>query len=579
MKDFLRFLLEETRRPIHYAVAVGVGAILTVLSSFETSIWMAPFVVPFLVSSIGRATTRARFVEYDRLLQLPAMRESPAFVMHSDGTIEASMGRTAELFDRLGVRHISDFLSPEAEDSGESLMSAVCTSRSRDYDPVFYSPAVGCYYRVSSHRGEKGDIVLVWLTDVSAEREAERFRAAVRTFQIEVVEDLRRARPSLSGEQRLARLIIDAGFEAILFAHEQTDGSLSGHAIRRGSDGELQYSEDLCIPPDSEAPIRRSRQEGRAVAAHRAAFESDAAFERMYPVAPQMRQFLDGRVENLANYHAGATSIVAFNRSPKLTRSDLRFLESAVDAANSLFSAVHVASDRDLRFIQAIHGLCASAEFSDEITGKHIWRVNAYSQVLAETLKPDEQLSTDLGQVAAAHDIGKVAIPNLVRAPRRLTDSEFAQMQLHTVYGAQIIDRMIALSTEVDDRLLLAREVALNHHQRWDGKGYPGLATPDGKLVRLESRDSAYYRALRPLAAGEIPLSARIVSICDTYDALRSPRPYKPALTHEQAVSMIECDESQGVHGSDRYGPDVFEAWNENREEFREIYNEMSGSQ
>ena len=392
------------------------------------------------------------------------------------------------------------------------------------------------------------------------------------------MEDLRSGRPSISGEQRLAQLIFEAGFEAILFAHEQKNGFLSGHAIKRTNDGALTYSDEISIPPDSKAPIRRSREEGRAIAAHRSAFETDEAFDTMYPVAPKMRRFLHDRIENLANYHAGGTSIVAFNRTPDLSWSDLRLLESAVDAANSLFAAVHVADDRDLRFIQAIHGLCASAEFSDEITGSHIWRVNAYSKVLAETIKPGERLSKDLGQVAAAHDIGKVAIPNLVRAPRKLTNSEFAQMQLHTVYGAQIIDRMIALSDDADERLRLARDIALNHHQRWDGKGYPGLIKKNGDLCRLDSRDPEHYRAMRPLDGKDIPLSARIVSLCDTYDALRSERPYKHAFDHEKAVSLIESSEFEGVHGSDRYGPEVYEAWTENRERFREIFNEMSES-
>ncbi len=582
MKRGGRILLQELVRPTHYVVAVFVGAVLTFVTSYTFGMVLAPFVVPFLVSSIGRTFARIAHLERERLLQLPAMRLSPAFVMAIDGTVEAAMGRTAELFELHGVRCVADFLElPEekriergAERNDESVAAIICSID--DNEPVLYAPAVERWYRVSSHCEPGDDSVLVWLSDVTAEREAELRRAAVRSFQIEVVEDAASSDPFDTGEERLARLILDSGYEAVLFARERSDGHLVGRAMRYVTDRQLERSGDIHVPIDSRAPITRSRVEGRAIAAHRERYESDETFERAYPVAPEMREFLGGRVDNLANYHAGRTSIVAFNRRPELTMSDLRFLEAAADAAQSLFAAMDIARDRDVRFIQAIHGLCASAEFSDEITGLHIWRVNAYAEVLAEQLCPGERLCMEIGQVAAAHDVGKVAIPELVHAPRRLSVAEFEQMKMHTIYGAQILDRMIGVSEVVDSRLLLARDIALNHHQRWDGGGYPGLMDESGVQRPIDNRSPGYYASLRPLCREEIPLSARIVSVCDCYDALRSSRPYKRAFTHEEAVAIIDCDPNGDVRAVDRYGPEVTRAWERNRERFREIFETMN---
>jgi putative two-component system response regulator len=145
-------------------------------------------------------------------------------------------------------------------------------------------------------------------------------------------------------------------------------------------------------------------------------------------------------------------------------------------------------------------------------------------------------------------------------------------MQLHTVFGAQILDRMIQLGDNADPRLTMAREIALNHHQRWDGKGYPGLFDQAGLHVSLESRDCVHYATLRPPKGNEIPLAARVVSVCDAYDALRSERPYKAGFDHATAVRLIEHDDRTNVGGKERFGPDVFEAFMDLRDQFAAIF-------
>ena len=573
-----RIYLEELHRPNHYFVALGVGVLLTSISLLQFGgAVVFPFLVPFLVSSVSRTAVRAANRQKEVLLRLPAEREDPAFVICADGRIEAALGKTAALFTEHGVTAIDDFLVDES--GGNALAKILEAADSPDTATAtaneLYCPKLDRWYGFRVRRATGEPELLVWLNDVSAERLVRERRAAVRQFQINTLEDASGVHLLTNGDERLAHLILESGYTAVFFARETTPGQLTAAGFRLCPEGSLVRSGSITISQASHAPIFRSRAAGHAVSADRSAYVDGSEFDRDFPVAPEVREFIDEPVWNLVNYHAGATSIVAFNKAVSPTRADLTFLEAAVDAAHSLFVALDVAKDRDLRFIQAIHGLCASAEFSDEITGSHIWRVNAYAEMLAQGLCVDGTMCRDIGQVAAAHDIGKVAIPELVHAPRALSTEEWSHMQLHTVYGAQILDRMITLSDRTDERLVLARDIALNHHQRWDGKGYPGLLNADGAHVGLSGRTPEHYATLRPPAGEEIPLAARIVSVCDIYDALRSARPYKTAFTHAEAVALIEQDDRTGASGEDRLGPEVFSAFMDNRQHFEQIFEDM----
>jgi len=120
------------------------------------------------------------------------------------------------------------------------------------------------------------------------------------------------------------------------------------------------------------------------------------------------------------------------------------------------------------RFVQSIHGLCAAAEYSDEQTGKHILRVNEYSRFTASKLCMSSEFINTIGEVAAIHDIGKVAMPEIIKLPRGLTPEERAIIEMHTIYGAGILEQMIEIASIPDPRLIMAHEIALNHHQCWN---------------------------------------------------------------------------------------------------------------
>ncbi len=171
-----------------------------------------------------------------------------------------------------------------------------------------------------------------------------------------------------------------------------------------------------------------------------------------------------------------------------------------------------------------IHSLATLAETRDNETGNHILRTQRYVETLANhlTANPDfkdqldEQTITLLFKSAPLHDIGKVGIPdNILLKPGKLSDDEFEIMKRHPVLGGEALE-VAERHLGSNSFLKLAREIALTHHEKWDGTGYP-----------------------KRLKGDDIPLSGRLMAVADVYDALISKRVYKPAFSHEKAREII----------------------------------------
>jgi len=198
--------------------------------------------------------------------------------------------------------------------------------------------------------------------------------------------------------------------------------------------------------------------------------------------------------------------------------------------------------------------LLEASKLKDNDTGKHIIRVNEYSKHLSQELykigssnganadkfkRIDADFIDNIGFLAAMHDVGKIGTPDdILNKEGPLSDWEWSVMREHTKNGAFI------LSTYPNP---MAKEIALSHHEKWNGTGYP---------FRLEG--------------DMIPLSARIVMIADVYDALRMARSYKPALTHD--VSVIKIIEQSGTH----FDPVLIEVFKSITEDFKNIYDEFA---
>jgi putative two-component system response regulator len=176
--------------------------------------------------------------------------------------------------------------------------------------------------------------------------------------------------------------------------------------------------------------------------------------------------------------------------------------------------------------VEILERLALAAEYRDDDTGQHTKRVGEVSAQIAQSLGWGAEEVELIRRAAPLHDVGKIAIPDsLLLKPNKLTPEEFERMKTHTTLGARILSGgRFAL-------LQLAEQIALTHHERWDGTGYMGLC-------------------------GEaIPLAGRIVSVADVFDALISERPYKTAWTQEEALAEIRYQSGR------QFDPRVVEAF------------------
>ncbi len=277
------------------------------------------------------------------------------------------------------------------------------------------------------------------------------------------------------------------------------------------------------------------------------ALKADAATKAV-PVV--MVTALDDRASRLRGLEAGAeefvTKPVDRNELRIRVRNLLRLKEFSDFLANHNRILESEVKERTRQLLssyrETIATMTRAATYKDEETGAHVARISFYTVDLAQALGSDGEFCDTIHYASPMHDVGKIAIPDAILGkPGGFEPHEWEIMKTHAGLGEKLL-----CGTD-SPYLVMGAEIAGAHHERWDGGGYP---------VGLKGE--------------AIPLSARIMNICDQYDALRSRRPYKPAFPHKKALEIITVGDGRTLPS--HFDPAVLEAFKGRVGRFRDIF-------
>ena len=333
---------------------------------------------------------------------------------------------------------------------------------------------------------------------------------------------------------------------------------VQGYRVRSASSGNLALQLAIAEPPDLFlVDIQMPGMDGYQFC------ETIKAMQNLADAPVIFISALNATIDKVRAFAVGGVDYVTkpFQADELRARVDthlrLRSLSRKLQQHNSHLQELVQAQVKAIAegHIATIFALAKLAESRDDDTGNHIRRVQAYCKVLALRLSRHPEFKNDIDDAyiqnlfhtAPLHDIGKVGIPDsILLKPERLTPQEFEVMKTHTLIGAETLDQVVRLHCD-NLFVCMGATIARCHHERWDGTGYP-----DG------------------LRGDAIPVSARILTIADQYDALRNARPYKPALDHKRTCEIII--EGDGRTKPGHFDPRVLRAFKEVRDEFDAVF-------
>jgi response regulator RpfG family c-di-GMP phosphodiesterase len=249
-------------------------------------------------------------------------------------------------------------------------------------------------------------------------------------------------------------------------------------------------------------------------------------------------------IDNMVTYASPSLSLYALNYGTDVSTYEATVLESLVMQALFLKSLSSQITETEDAFKYTVYSLARAAEAQDEDTGDHIMRVGQFCSTIAEKMGLSDRFTNTIQVQATLHDIGKLHTPpSILKKPGRLDKDEWNEMKKHTVYGAQIIGE--------HRRFEMGKSIAMSHHEKWDGSGYPN-----------------------GLKGDQIPVEGRIMAMADTYDALRTQRVYKSAFPHEEACRIIRegDDRTMPFH----FDPKILKIFEDNMGLFEEMFEKGS---
>lgn len=237
----------------------------------------------------------------------------------------------------------------------------------------------------------------------------------------------------------------------------------------------------------------------------------------------------DPTFQQLKRYAKDLSKIYRSEREKQqaLEKTNQQLIKFATDLGQTVADLKEMNRQLKQAYLDTIHRLLLAAEYKDQDTGDHIMRMGRYSALMAAQIGMAEADVENIRYAAPMHDIGKIGTPDdILLKPGKLSDAEFETMKEHTTFGAKI------LANSESEILQLAGDIALYHHEKWCGGGYPtGIAGTD------------------------IPIAARIVGLCDVFDALTTDRPYKDAYPVDVALSIVQKERGR------QFDPELVDAF------------------
>ncbi len=236
--------------------------------------------------------------------------------------------------------------------------------------------------------------------------------------------------------------------------------------------------------------------------------------------------------------------IIEESLNNRLVKCHAKVIEAANSQYDKAFFQIAITDITEHSLLKKLYSntpesLKKAAMAADEDTGNHITRINLYSQHLASLLGKGDDFVEKILKYSQLHDIGKLKVGAIIKLERELTDKEIALMRNHTVFGAGIVKEIAGFD--------MAYNIALEHHEHYDGTGYP-----HGK----KSED--------------ISLEGRIVAVVDVFDALVSERPYKPAFSYEKSLEIIKNGDGRVM--PEHFDPEILKVFIEHYDDFIKIH-------
>ncbi|MBD79441.1 MAG: hypothetical protein CL840_11020 [Crocinitomicaceae bacterium] len=323
--EYLRFVGKQFLHPLNYLLTFLIGAsINTVVGVGIFGEWV-PYLFPIIIQSFSKASVNYANRNNTLLLELPAQRPDPAFIIDHEGNIIASMGKTKELFTKKGIDHIQGLFGSK----GHSFILDICLENLSliDHECEVYSKKLNGWYRLMLTKKEEQNYILIWTKAIAKKSEDKSGLSTFRSFGVQLLDNIQELEAKNDGFERLSAFILDQKFSGIFITEQNNHGDFEGHVYKK-ENGQLITSNKIVINHKSDAPILRSIREKTITY-----FEQvgDKNFRKKHHFDHQVQEFLGFEIVNYINYFEGGVSVIVFNKEGRVRKSDLELVENLIN--------------------------------------------------------------------------------------------------------------------------------------------------------------------------------------------------------------------------------------------------------